>query len=96
MTTAELVSRLRAFEPQLRARGVRSLGLFGSQARGTPTENSDVDLLAEFTAEVSYFDLMQIEADLAREMKKTVQITAAPVRRQTVRATIERDLVTVF
>ena len=41
---AELLAVLRAHEAELRARGVETITLFGSLARGEPTEASDADL----------------------------------------------------
>jgi hypothetical protein len=43
----DLVARLRALEPALRARGVTRLGLFGSRARGDHRPDSDVDLTVD-------------------------------------------------
>ena len=39
------LAAVRAAEPELRARGISSLYLFGSTARGTATVESDVDLV---------------------------------------------------
>ena len=44
MTREETLSRLRALEPDLRQRGVISLFLFGSHARGEAKPTSDIDL----------------------------------------------------
>jgi predicted nucleotidyltransferase len=41
---SELLQVLRAHEAELRARGVDTLTLFGSMARGAATGTSDVDL----------------------------------------------------
>ncbi|MDX2233884.1 MAG: nucleotidyltransferase domain-containing protein [Hyphomonadaceae bacterium] len=45
MTRDEAIDRLRALEPDLRARGIASLFLFGSTARNTAQPLSDVDVL---------------------------------------------------
>ena len=39
---------IRDHEPEIRALGIRSLGLFGSFIRDEPRQESDVDLLYEF------------------------------------------------
>ena len=41
---------IRDHEPEIRALGVRTLGLFGSFIRDEPHQESDVDLLYEFEA----------------------------------------------
>lgn len=47
MTREEAIRRLKPLEPELRARGISSLFLFGSTARDTAQAHSDVDVLFE-------------------------------------------------
>lgn len=42
----------------------RSVALFGSAARGDDVESSDVDLLVEFEAGSSLFDLLHLQDEL--------------------------------
>jgi predicted nucleotidyltransferase len=49
MNRAEIISRLRAVEPQLRERGIAGLYLFGSHARDEQRADSDVDLFVDKT-----------------------------------------------
>ena len=44
----DVVSKLRAYETELKASGIAHLFLHGSYARGTATQASDVDVIAEF------------------------------------------------
>jgi uncharacterized protein len=44
----QIIARLRAAEPELRARGIRHAALFGSAARGEERPDSDIDILLEF------------------------------------------------
>jgi predicted nucleotidyltransferase len=55
-TKDEVVTRVRASEPILRAFGVRKLSLFGSFARDTADASSDVDVLIEFAPGRKTFD----------------------------------------
>ena len=52
---------LNAQAPELRARGVASLSLFGSAARGQAGPHSDVDLLVEFSSPVGLFDFFRLQ-----------------------------------
>jgi predicted nucleotidyltransferase len=55
MTTDEAISKLQQIKPYLqREYAVKTLGLFGSFADGTYTDNSDVDLLVEFERPVGW------------------------------------------
>ena len=48
MNRAEVIARLKAAEPALRARGVAALYLYGSYARDEARPDSDIDVLVEF------------------------------------------------
>jgi len=54
--TRDVHARLRENAPQLRALGVRRVGLFGSFARNEMRFDSDVDLLVEFESGEKSFD----------------------------------------
>ena len=54
LTTSEILCTLEQNAPAIRRHGVRSLGLFGSRARGTAAEQSDLDFVVEF--ETKSFD----------------------------------------
>ena len=47
MNRDEVVAKLKAVEPQLRAHGVAALYLFGSYARDEAGEDSDVDVFVD-------------------------------------------------
>ena len=90
------LSLLTQHKPQLQAKfGVNSLALFGSTARGTAQEGSDVDVLISFVTPASskqYFgarfyleDLLDCKVDL---------VTDKAVRKE-LRPYIERDAVHV-
>lgn len=44
---SEVIAKLREHEAVLRARGVRHAALFGSVARGTADQDSDIDIMIE-------------------------------------------------
>jgi len=51
MDSQEILAKLRANEPALRARGVSHAALFGSRARGDNRPDSDIDIMIEFDPE---------------------------------------------
>ena len=59
LSTHEILHRLEQSAPIIRRYGVRSLGLFGSAARGTAQEDSDLDFVVEFETKSfdAYMDL---------------------------------------
>lgn len=61
MHRKEIIDRLLAHEQELQARGVESLALFGSVARGDATQASDVDVLVELNRPMSLFGLSDLK-----------------------------------
>ena len=55
-TRERILSILQKNQEQIRALGVRKLGLFGSFARGEQREDSDVDVLVDFSPGRKGFD----------------------------------------
>jgi predicted nucleotidyltransferase len=76
MTREETLTRLRALEPELRERGVRSLFLFGSRARGDAGPASDVDLFFDDdpTDPMSYFSVIGLERFIQERLKAGVDL----------------------
>jgi len=66
MTAVQHIRRdIRKRLPDLRRRyGVRSVGLFGSYARGEQGRRSDVDLLVEFDAPIGLLRFVELERHL--------------------------------
>lgn len=74
-TTATIHDLLRRREADLRALGVRRLGLFGSFARGEQSPESDVDLLLEFEPGRKSFDsFLAIGALLEELLQRRVEL----------------------
>jgi hypothetical protein len=53
---------------------VRSLGLFGSYARGDAGKRSDVDLLVEFDEVPGLFEFIELENRLSKLLGKKVDL----------------------
>lgn len=51
MNAADVITRLKAMEPELRSAGLGALYLFGSRARGEERPDSDVDLAFDLAPE---------------------------------------------
>jgi hypothetical protein len=58
----------------LRAHGVVRAAIFGSVARGTATDTSDVDLLVEFSRGRSLVDQAALELDLTEMFGRAVEV----------------------
>ncbi len=97
MATASVLERLRDLEPELQAEGIRSLYLFGSEARGTAGPQSDVDLFCDLdkTSELGFrfFALADRIADL---LGRPVDLTTRNGLHPLIRQDVIREAVRVF
>jgi predicted nucleotidyltransferase len=59
MDRTSLIAELMQLRPQLEARGVRHLSIYGSRARGDASHKSDIDLLIEVASD-SHFSLLDL------------------------------------
>jgi len=75
MTRDDTLEILRTNLGQLRQQfGVRSLSIFGSVARNEATDNSDVDLLVEFSRPTGYFGLVRLQIYLQELLGRHVDL----------------------
>jgi predicted nucleotidyltransferase len=102
MTRDEIIARLRAHEPELRAAGVLSLSLVGSFARGDDQEDSDVDVLVRLEEKpteggFAYFGrLDELSRRLAAILGRPVDVITEPVRKDRLRGNLEKDRTLAF
>lgn len=98
MLDKELKAKLIETKPSLAEAGVAHLGVFGSQARGEATAESDIDILIEVRpgAKFSLFDLVGVEQTLS----EATGMRANAVMRRSLdvdfKARITRDLIEIF
>ncbi|MFH1182852.1 MAG: nucleotidyltransferase domain-containing protein [Candidatus Moraniibacteriota bacterium] len=67
---------LAAIEKDPHKKDFRKVSIFGSYAYGKPNENSDIDILIEFTprAKIGYFELARIQRNMQKEVQKKVDL----------------------
>lgn len=53
---------------------VKTVGIFGSFARGEQTKKSDVDILVDFSGPIGLFKYMELEFFLSRKLKRKVDL----------------------
>ncbi|MDD4990218.1 MAG: nucleotidyltransferase family protein [Candidatus Pacebacteria bacterium] len=60
--------------PILKKQGVKKAALFGSQATGQATKNSDVDLLVRLPKRFGLFEMGGLKMDLEEALNKKVDL----------------------
>lgn len=77
------------------ARGVGRVRVFGSVARGTPGQDSDLDLLVEVSDHTSLLDLVALERELTDLLGVPVQVVSEGGLKPWVRAQVLSEAVPV-
>ncbi|MDR1119849.1 MAG: nucleotidyltransferase family protein [Dysgonamonadaceae bacterium] len=74
MSTNEIIGKLQEIKPHLQKEyAVKTVGLFGSYADGTYTDNSDVDILVEFERPVGW-KFFTLEKFLEKTLNRKIDL----------------------
>jgi len=74
-TLEEVLQKLQVHLPGLqKSHGVKSLGIFGSYAKGSSRRSSDFDLLVEFETAPTMFEFARLERHLSTILGVTVDL----------------------
>ena len=94
MTREEALALLAQHKPVLTERfGVQKLALFGSFARGTPREDSDVDVLVRFDGPATSKRYFGVQFYLEDLMHRPVDLVTEQALRERLRPYVERDAI---
>ena len=76
MNRVEIINILKNFKAQNKQKYlIRKIGLFGSVARGTSTEISDIDVFVELEKQ-DLFNIIGIKQDLEERLKTSVDVVS--------------------
>ena len=98
MKRTEAIAKLRALASGIRARGARSLYLFGSAARDEMSPASDVDVFVDVAdpETFSLLELVDIKFFLEKELGLEVDVTTRESLHPMMRQDIEQSAIRVF
>jgi predicted nucleotidyltransferase len=89
-----ILGSLRAALPDLKQRWpIRSLGLFGSFARGDAGDDSDIDVLVEFEHPVGLSAFLGLESELHSLLSRRVDLVSRAALKPHMGREVMRDLV---
>ena len=93
---ADLAKIREQIEPILKEYNVGYAGVFGSFARGKENENSDLDLLVEFTQPTGFFELVGLEDELTETLGRKVDVIANGYLNPIFKKRIIKDLKNIY
>jgi predicted nucleotidyltransferase len=102
MNREQAITTLRDYEPELKAIGVVGASVFGSVARDDAGPDSDIDVVVRLSSDFSeggfdYFGRMEeLEQRLSVILGRKVDVIEEPVRKERLRAAIDRERVFAF
>jgi len=94
MDTQDAIATLRSYEADLRARGIRHAGIFGSVARGENRPDSDLDIIIDIEPEahVTVFDYVGLKEYVAGLFDGPVDVVSRDGLKPHVRAATENAI----
>ena len=99
MERGALIQFLRRYDAALRENGATGLFVFGSRARNAQRPESDLDLFIDYDPSEkvpNIFRLMQLEAQISKDLGVAVTITTRNALHPLMRDSIERDAVRIL
>jgi uncharacterized protein len=79
----EMLAALREAKPLLDSFGVAQVSLFGSFARDEARQDSDVDVLVEFSRPIGMFEFVRLQRELGERIGRNVElVTRAALKPQ--------------
>lgn len=75
---------------------IRNAYLFGSYARNEQKPNSDIDFLIEHGNDFSLFDLIKLQLDLEKELKREVDLISNHSISKFLKDSINRDKILIY
>ena len=100
MRSTHVIVKVKQLEPSLREQGIGAIYLFGSVARETQTDSSDIDLAFDVapgaTERFSLIDQSRIQRQLATALGNKVDLVEREYLRPRVSDRAERDMIQIF
>lgn len=84
-----IISVLKPFNP-------KKISIFGSYARGENSQNSDIDILYNFSNAVSVFQLVKIKNQLEKLLNKKIDLVAENYIDERIKPLIYQDLKVIY
>jgi len=93
MKNTNLQAKLKKLKPILRDKfNVKSIAIFGSFARNEATENSDIDILVEFSEDIGW-EFVDLKIFLEEQLNREVDLVTFEALKPELKDDILRDVI---
>jgi len=92
LTKNEIKQRIKDNSHILKQYHIGRIGIFGSYARGNATENSDVDLIVDFTDTISLFQYVRLTDSIAVVLDHKVDLVTIDGLKPRIKNTIMKQV----
>jgi predicted nucleotidyltransferase len=90
------VEKLKIHEEEIKIRfGIKTIGVFGSFAKGLYKAESDVDILVEFEKPVDIFEFIEVKDYLEKLLERKVDLVTTKALKPSLREKILNEVVYV-
>jgi predicted nucleotidyltransferase len=98
MNAQEAIATLRRYEADLRARGIRHAGVFGSVSRGKHRPDSDLDIIIDIEpdAHITIFDYVGLKEYVAGLFEGPVDVVSRDALKPHIRPAVMADAIYAF
>ena len=95
-TLEELLDRFRDLKPHIKNKyKANQIEMFGSNIRGQQTDDSDIDVLVDFTEDADLLDLTGLAIFLEKELQRKVDVVPKRALREEIRESILKEAINV-
>jgi len=92
LTKNEIKQRIKENSHILKQYHIGRIGIFGSYARGNATENSDIDLIVDFTDTISLFQYVRLTDSIAAVLDQNVDLVTIDGLKPRIQNTIMKQV----
>ena len=96
MKSDDIIRFFKDNKHELEKYGVNKIGLFRPYAKNQEDEDSDIDVLVEFSGVKSLFEMVGIELELADILEKKVDLVTEGALSPYIKDNVMKDLVVIY
>jgi len=92
MPDNEVINKLKEHKNDLfKKYNIKSMGVFGSYARGEESSDSDVDILVEYSITPDFFKFLDLEDELSEIFNKKIDLVTKPALKPLIKNKILKE-----